>query len=65
MKRRIERSRYLSIRQVRDLYLPGLSRTGIYRLIDHGDLPSIRIGKKRLIAEAEVEAFLDDLIRSA
>ena len=35
-----------------------LTKTGLYYLIRRGEIPSIRCGRKRLIAIEAVEAFL-------
>lgn len=39
--------------------LTGLSRIVIYRLIAAGELKSIKIGKRRLIRDADLRAFID------
>ena len=37
----------------------GLSRSTLYRLMDAGDLPSIKIAGRRLIRPAALDALLD------
>jgi excisionase family DNA binding protein len=38
--------------------LIGLSRASLYRLIEAGELKAVRIGSRRLIEAAEIEALL-------
>jgi len=35
----------------------GLSRSGLYRLIQSGQLASVRVGGRRMIQRAAIEAF--------
>lgn len=37
----------------------GCSRAFIYRLMERGDLPSVKIGKSRRILHADLVAFLE------
>lgn len=53
--------RLLSVRQVMAEYLPGMSRAGMYRAIETGDMPAVRYGKKLLIRESTVRKFIDRL----
>ena len=39
--------------------LSGLSRSFLYQLIKLGSLPSIKVGARRLIVVAELDAWLD------
>jgi len=36
----------------------GVSRSGVYRLLEAGDLPSAKIGRRRLIPADQLKAFL-------
>jgi excisionase family DNA binding protein len=45
--------------------LLNISRATAYRLIGTGELPSIRIGGKILVAEAQLLQYLGDLIDAA
>ena len=36
-----------------------IGRTSVYQLLDTGQLPSIKIGSRRLIVRADLEAFID------
>lgn len=35
----------------------GLSRSGLYRLIQSKELPSVRVGGRRMIQRAAIDAF--------
>jgi len=37
----------------------GLGRTTIYRLISEGDLPSSKIGRRRIIRSSDLRALID------
>lgn len=39
----------------------GLSRSVIYRLMDTGELPSYKIGKRRVLKRADILEFIDNL----
>ncbi|MFD0685903.1 helix-turn-helix domain-containing protein [Actinomadura fibrosa] len=39
--------------------LGGISRTTTYGLIKSGELPSVRIGRRRFVAVADLEAFVE------
>lgn len=39
----------------------GVGRSTIYRLLGDGSLPSVRIGRRRLIPVAAIDAFVADL----
>ena len=41
------------------IYL-GQSRPTVYRLMDSGDLPSIHIGRRRLILKEDLERFIQE-----
>ena len=41
----------------------GISRAGVYRLLNDGQLKSIRIGTARLIPRGEIVEFADQKIR--
>lgn len=41
--------------------LGNMSRSGLYELLKEGTLKSIRIGRKRLIFSASIEAFVKQL----
>jgi excisionase family DNA binding protein len=49
--------RYLSPTEVKDLL--SLSRASVYRLLDQGDLVSIRIGRARRVRFDDLIAFVD------
>jgi len=52
-----------SPRQVRELFLPGVSRTGIYDYIHNGTIsPAYRPGGRWLIPESAIEDFIDRLV---
>lgn len=36
----------------------GLSRSTLYKLISHGELPAVRIGGRRLIAASDLKALI-------
>jgi len=57
--------RYLSARQVRERYFPGLSRSAIYNLLDTGAIVSVRLGRKRLIAESALKTFMESHLQPA
>ncbi len=50
-------SQYVSIKEVCEL--TGLSRTFVARRLASGELPSRKIGRRRLISRAALAAFLD------
>jgi excisionase family DNA binding protein len=37
-----------------------VSNMTVYRLINHGDLPALRVGKNYRIRESDVDVFLSD-----
>lgn len=39
----------------------GISRAKLYQLLESGELPSITLGRRRLIRPAAIEALLDSL----
>jgi excisionase family DNA binding protein len=39
----------------------GISRARLYQLLDDGTLPSVKLGRRRLIRLAAIEALLDGL----
>jgi excisionase family DNA binding protein len=43
--------------------LLGVGRTLAWRLVQTGELPSVRIGKRRLVPRAELEAYVQRLQR--
>lgn len=43
--------------------LTGLSRTVAYELLKDGTLPSFKVGKRRLIRVADIEATMERLAR--
>lgn len=43
----------------------GIGRTKIYELIESGRLPSVKIGKRRLISHEMIEAFRKELLPAA
>jgi excisionase family DNA binding protein len=47
----------LSIKEA--VAVSGLSRSTIYNLLGSGDLPSVKIGTRRLIRRCELEALLE------
>jgi excisionase family DNA binding protein len=44
--------------------LLGVGRTMMFDLIGRGDIKSVRLGRRRLIARRSLEAFVDDLSTS-
>lgn len=38
--------------------ISGLGKSFLYEILARGELPSIKIGKRRLIADADLRAFL-------
>ena len=38
----------------------GTSRPTVYRLMDSGDLPSIHIGRRRLVLREDLDKFIRD-----
>lgn len=36
----------------------GIGRTRLYALMDDGSLPSLHVGKRRMVRRADVEAFI-------
>lgn len=51
-----------SVAQVREIFLPGISRKSIYRMIEDGVLEGYRVGGKWLISERAVKQFLSGLV---
>ena len=45
--------------------LTGLGRTTLYQLIGQGELPSCKVGRRRLIRAADLEAFLNRATHAA
>ncbi len=43
----------------------GIGRTNVYALLKRGELRSVKIGGRRLIPRAALEAFVDELQRSS
>jgi len=43
----------------------GIGRSSVFNLLNDGSLASVKIGKRRLIAVAELRAFLDRQARRA
>lgn len=39
----------------------GIGRSTIYKLIATGDLATVKIGRRQLVAQAELERFVRDL----
>lgn len=39
----------------------GLSRTKVYELIRTGELPSVKVGTRRLVRSADLHGFVADL----
>lgn len=39
--------------------LGGLSRPTMWRLVKSGDLPSLKIGRRRLVAVRDLDAYID------
>jgi excisionase family DNA binding protein len=37
----------------------GIGRTLLYELIDRGEIPTITVGSRRLVAEADLAAFIE------
>jgi excisionase family DNA binding protein len=44
--------------------LLGIGRTTMFELIGSGDVKSVRLGRRRLIARKSLESFVDDLASS-
>ena len=51
--------RWYSARQIRESYLPGLSRSELYRLLESGAIQACRLGRKWLISESAIQTFID------
>ena len=51
-----------SVAQVREIFLPGLSRKSIYRMIENGVLAGYQVGGKWLISEQSIKQFLAGLV---
>jgi predicted DNA-binding transcriptional regulator AlpA len=49
--------RLLSLRETQEAL--GLSRAGLHNLLNRGELPTIRIGGRRLVAPADLRRFVD------
>jgi excisionase family DNA binding protein len=55
--------RFVGIKQAaRDL---GISRAGLYRLLDAGDIESVHIGRRRLVVVASLDALEAELRAAA
>lgn len=39
--------------------LGGLGRTSVYHLIKSGELPSVTIGRRRFVADQDLDAFVE------
>jgi excisionase family DNA binding protein len=39
--------------------LLGISRANAWRIVNRGDLPAVRIGERRLVARADIAAFIE------
>lgn len=39
----------------------GRSRSSVYSLLQHGELPSVRLGSSRRVREADLDAFVGSL----
>jgi excisionase family DNA binding protein len=46
-------------------YLGGIGRTKWYELIGSGELPSVRLGRRRLVRHAELDRFIERLAAGA
>ncbi|MCJ2064407.1 helix-turn-helix domain-containing protein [Methylobacterium sp. J-088] len=42
-----------------------ISRTGVYRLFERGDLKPLKIGRRTLVRRADADAFLASCVRAA
>lgn len=49
----------LSIQKVQEI--SGLGRTKIYELLKSGDLPAKKLGKRTLVLQSDLDAFLSGL----
>lgn len=45
--------------------LGGISRTTLYELVDNGDLVRVNIGRRALITQASLDAYVDRLSQTA
>ena len=43
----------------------GVSRAHLYRLMDQGTIPSLHIGRRRLLLKADLNTFLRDRLEDA
>jgi excisionase family DNA binding protein len=50
--------RLFNERETRD-QLGGISRTKLYDLLAKGELPSVRIGSRRLFEQSAIDAFIE------
>ena len=51
-----------SVTQIQEIFLPGLSRRQVGRLVERGDIQSYKVGKKRLISERAIQIYLSTLV---
>jgi len=50
----------LAVPPIEAAEIAGLSRTGIFDLIRTGDLPSLKVGRRRLVLVEDLQRFLAD-----
>lgn len=53
----VRRGRFLGIEEAAEEL--GISRSGIYRALDRGDLKSVRIGARRLVSMESIDALIE------
>jgi excisionase family DNA binding protein len=51
--------------QIRERYLPGVSRSELYRLLETGNIAAFRLGRKWLIPESAIKTFIEVRLQPA
>ena len=57
-----EPGKLYSVKQIRELYLPGLSYRKIAQMVERGELESYKVGNKRLVAKRAIAMYISKLI---
>ena len=57
-----EPGKLYSIKQIRELYLPGLSYRKVAQMVERGELEAYRVGNKRLVSMRAIEMYMSKLI---
>ena len=61
--RRRDRSLLCTIDEAADLL--SIGRTSVYQLMNSGQLRSVKVGARRLVPRAELEAFVNELLETS